>query len=576
MHFKFWPVALLVLAIFLSLSVSAASPNFTFNDPGFATTWNRVDGPVQAGTGAGRGYIWGPALPQAASMATERYNGQLRKVQYFDKARMEVNDPAANPASLFYVTTGLLVKELVTGQRQDGNTTFTALSPSTIQVVGDSNEAGQNSLAPTYASFKGVGSFANQTTPAAAGSVISNQIDKTGQISPITVTEAQVLGSYDTATGHNIAAVFDHFTEAVGPVMDGTKLTNQPIFFNNPLYVLGHPLTEPYWTRAVVDGVERDVLVQLFERRVLTYTPANADPYKVEMGNVGQHYFQWRYVQNVATPAPTPTPVLVVHPVPQASTPVTPTVFTGKGIVQEQNFFSPILSMSVPYAIYLPPGYAASQKHYPVLYALHGYSGDIHEWENLGLLGRADDLINTGVIQPMIIVLPWGNTDYWLNHSDNGPRWGDYTVYDVVNFIDANYRTIPDRDHRAIGGLSMGGHGALQNGFNHPEIFSIVGAHSPTLRTLDQNPGYFGDAAYFVTIDPVSLARTKDLSNLKIWIDIGASDIWLPEATVLHQVLTDRNIPHSWETPPGDHSGDYWFPHIADYLQFYSSSFPSP
>ena len=60
---------------------------------------------------------------------------------------------------------------------------------------------------------------------------------------------------------------------------------------------MGFPIAEPYWTRAVVKGVERDVLVQLYQRRVLTYTPGNPPGFEVEMGNVGQHYYQWRYPQ---------------------------------------------------------------------------------------------------------------------------------------------------------------------------------------------------------------------------------------------------------------------------------------
>ena len=499
---------------------------------------------------------------------------------------MEVNNPAANPNDLFYVTTGLLVKEMVSGQRQDGDNSFVNLVPSTIQVAGDSNEDGlTNGVAPTYASFKGVGSFVGQTTPVApTGTVITSRIDKAGNVSTFAPPQAQPLSGYDSVTGHNIANVFVNYSNLNGQVWNGTGFVNGPVFFGNPTYVLGRPLTEPYWTRAVVAGVERDVLVQLFERRVLTYTPSNPAGYTVEMGNVGQHYYRWRYVVNApATPAPTPTPVVAptptptpAHPIPQASSPITyPTNFKGKGTVQDQHFISPILNQEVIYEIYLPSGYFSSDKRYPVLYALHGYGGDYHEWAGLGLLGRAEDLINGGNIQPMIIVLPFGNQSYWLNHADNGPRWGDYTVYDVVNFIDANYRTIPDARHRAIGGLSMGGHGSLQNGFNHPEIFNIIGSHSPTLRTLDQNPGYFGDATYFATIDPVSLARTKDLSGLKIWIDIGNDDgLWIFRARDLHQALVDRNVPHIWQTPPGDHGGEYWASHIVDYLKFYSDSFP--
>ena len=67
------------------------------------------------------------------------------------------------------------------------------------------------------------------------------------------------------------------------------------MFDRGATYVLGLPVTEPYWIRAIVSGVERDVLLQLFERRVLTYTPSNPTGSKVEMGNVGQHYFRWRH-----------------------------------------------------------------------------------------------------------------------------------------------------------------------------------------------------------------------------------------------------------------------------------------
>ncbi len=566
--------------LFFSLAVQAA---FNFNDGGFATTWNRVDKPVQDNANPGRGYTWGPVVSGSESQTGELYNGATRKVQYFDKARMEVNNPATNPADLYYVTTGLLVKEMVSGQRQDGDSLYTPLVPSSVQVAGDSNETGQtNGIAPVYASFKNTGTFAAQTSPAAPNGLINSRIDKAGAVSSFEPPEIQLLGTYDPVTDHNIAQVFDKFSNASGPVWNGSAIVNGPVFFNNPVYVLGRPLTEPYWSRAVVAGQERAVLVQLFERRVLTYTPSNPDPYKVEMGNVGQHYYRWRYQINAPVPptatpppvAPTPTPPPPAHPVPVASTAITSTTFGGKGTLQDQNFISPILKLEVPYQIYLPPGYAHSFQRYPVLYALHGYGGNYHEWNEYGLIGRADDLIGAGTIQPMIIVLPYGAQSYWLNHADNGPRWGDYTVYDVVNFIDANYRTLADRNHRAIGGLSMGGHGALQNGFNHPEVFGIIGGHSPTLRTLDQNPGYFGDAAYFATIDPESLARTKDLSSLKIWLDIGQDDgAWIFRMRDLHQVMLDRQIAHIWQNWPGEHSGVYWASHTVDYLKYYSDNF---
>src|SRR5689334_12191891 len=108
-------LTLLPAILVMPLLPAAAAP--AFNDPGFAATWERVDKPVQdLPGGAGRGYTWGPAIPQAAGSLKEPYNAGQRVIQYFDKARMEVNNPNGNPQDLFYVTTGLLVKELVTGQ----------------------------------------------------------------------------------------------------------------------------------------------------------------------------------------------------------------------------------------------------------------------------------------------------------------------------------------------------------------------------------------------------------------------------------------------------------------------------
>jgi hypothetical protein len=84
----------------------------------------------------------------------------------------------------------------------------------------------------------------------------------------------------DLATTHNVPQVFWNYMRA------------QPIDW---MFAFGHPITEAFWIRTHVTGVEQWVLVQLFKRRTLTFTPSNAPFWQVEMGNVGQHYFQWRY-----------------------------------------------------------------------------------------------------------------------------------------------------------------------------------------------------------------------------------------------------------------------------------------
>ncbi len=559
-------LALVLIGLLANSPVQAA---LSFNDPGFANLWNRVDKPVQDGSGVGRGYTWGPPVVNTAATTTELYNGLPRKVQYFDKARMEVNNSNTNPNDPYYVTTGLLVREMVTGQRQDGDKLFVGLTPSPTQVAGDANDNGANAVAPTYASFRDVVTFNGDenTRPNTPGQVINARLDHSGQVSIFNPPQPRLLEGYDSVTRHNIADVFVRFGNQRGSIWNGSSFVQDAVFSGNPTYVLGRPVSEPYWMRAVVGGIEKDVLVQLFERRVLTYTPGNPAGFEVEMGNVGQHYYRWRYALNNCPIPPPPNP-------PDITTPPVQIGFKGRGTIQDQTFFSATLGRQMPYRVYLPPGYNTSAQHYPVLYMLHGFGGDYREWDNYGLLGVADDLIGGGTIQPLIIVLPSGEQSYWLNQANCGTRWGDYTAQEVVGQIDKTYRTIPNPTKRAVGGLSMGGHGALQLGFNYPNSFSIVGAHSPTLRDKDHKLDFFGDDYYFATIDPLSLARTKDLQSYQIWLDIGQDDTeWRPRTEELHQVLLDRGKAHSWHLWPGGHGGAYWASHCIDYLQFYNAAF---
>ncbi|MEI7554907.1 PQQ-binding-like beta-propeller repeat protein [Candidatus Chlorohelix sp.] len=316
--YLFLSLAVLLVSTFAVGASSAIS--ISFNDPGFANTWNKIDKPVDEIPGVGRGFTWGPIVAGAAAITTESYGGGSRKVQYFDKARMEVNNPSANPLDLFYVSTGLLVKELVTGARQDSDTTFTQLTPSAVQVAGDPNDGGQNLIAPTYASFKNVVTFIGNENgrDRANGSIINTQIDKAGNVSIFSPPEQRKYTDYDDTTRHNIADVFVDFGKRSGTIWNGSSFIQGAIFYSS-VYITGRPVTEAYWTQVVVGGVTKPVLVQLFERRVLTYTPGNPAGFEVEMGNVGQHYYKWRYVLGGGgSPTPTPTPTATPTPAPQA------------------------------------------------------------------------------------------------------------------------------------------------------------------------------------------------------------------------------------------------------------------
>jgi len=244
------------------------------------------------------------------------------------------------------------------------------------------------------------------------------------------------------------------------------------------------------------------------------------------------------------------------------------------GSFHERWFYSQRLDRDMPYYIYLPPDYGTAGRRYPVMYMLHGGGGDREEWVAYGLIDVADQQIRTGGIAPVVIVLPQGDKDWWTNHVNDGPKWGDYVTNDLLPHIDRTYRTLRDRSARAIGGLSMGGWGALQLAFNHPNLFSVVGAHSPSLYPEgDPTIAFLGTGDEFAQRDPLSLAHTASgLENLRIWIDAGDQDPWIDRTTTLHQILHDRGIDHLWNPYPGGHDWHYWEDHILDYVRFYANA----
>ncbi len=161
-------------------------------------------------------------------------------------------------------------------------------------------------------------------------------------------------------------------------------------------------------------------------------------------------------------------------------------------------FQSPALEAPLRYGVYLPPGYAPSGSgRYPVLYLLHGVGGNERDWPDDGHLAEiADGLVAGGAIRPLLIVTPAGDTGWYVDsQSRGGPgNYATATAVDLVRHIDSVYRTIADRDGRAIGGLSMGGFGALRLGLGRPETFGAVIALSSALWSQVQDDTVLGPA----------------------------------------------------------------------------------
>ena len=265
----------LLLAVLLSLSAGVLGPAATaFGDPAFQQQWQQGEALAPN--------FWGP-LATATDALQEPYKeaaGGQRLVQYFDKGRMELTNGT--------VTNGLLASELFQGSIATGDRDRTAAAPPGIPIAGDPDNPG-----PTYAAIRIRASAIFFNTSATPGLLVTTGIGPSGTIAlgdPVPGSGPTSLGMYDSATQHNVLQAFAAYRDRVG------------------LQTIGYATSEPFMTSVKVGGTPRRVIVQVFERRVLTYTAENPPAFQVEMGNIGQHYYQWRYGPPFPIAASAPAP----------------------------------------------------------------------------------------------------------------------------------------------------------------------------------------------------------------------------------------------------------------------------
>ena len=272
--------------------------------------------------------------------------------------------------------------------------------------------------------------------------------------------------------------------------------------------------------------------------------------------------------------------------------------------------------------IYLPPSYDTTEDtRYPVIYYLHGYTANHTMWVNFFSIHNVlDNLIKQGKVQEMIIVMPdafnrYGGS-FYANSSVAG-NYEDYITKDLVGFIDSKYRTLPQRESRAIGGGSMGGSGAMELAIKHPNVYCTIVCHSGVLSvnrlkddvrlnpnaTIGGHPVHRAKAIawspnpdnpllydypadnkgnllddiwqHWLEHDPVTLIKTHK-ENLRrllgIYFDHGKSDsnVNVVQAQDFHQALIDADIPHVYEEYAGGHT-DQWTSRLYVALPFLSN-----
>jgi S-formylglutathione hydrolase FrmB len=267
--------------------------------------------------------------------------------------------------------------------------------------------------------------------------------------------------------------------------------------------------------------------------------------------------------------------------------------FGATGRVECNSVPSKILGRAVAYCVVLPPAFDADKaRQFSILYFLHGLGDNEQFVVHSGAWNITEDMREKGELKDFLIATPDGGASFYINSKDGKERYEDFLLQEFFPFIEKRYRVAAGRGHRAIGGISMGGYGALHLAFRHPELFVSVSAHSAAL--IEKLPVFIGstpnsprarvfgsvfgsppDAAFWDRNSPLVLARTANLASLKIYFDCGDQDDYGFEsgAATLDKVLASRRIAHEFHIYPGRHDASYFGEHLPASLLFASRAF---
>ncbi len=267
--------------------------------------------------------------------------------------------------------------------------------------------------------------------------------------------------------------------------------------------------------------------------------------------------------QSVSTAVPstsisraTPTTIATDLPTPTA-TPLACLAQPGRVEQGQLDSFKP----AQEFRVYLPPCYdQKTDERYPVLYLLHGQTYTDDQWIQLGAVRVVDNLILSGESPPFMVVFP--DDRYW--NLQAGPGFGNRLVSAVIPYIDSLYRTIPDRDHRAIGGMSRGAGWSMRLGLTRPDLFGIIGLHSLAVLQKDSTK-----ISRWVADIPLNSRPT-------IFMDIGDNDQELIMALEVESQFNQYDMSHEWHLYSGDHTEKYWSAHVEEYMRWYAEQWNNP
>lgn len=241
----------------------------------------------------------------------------------------------------------------------------------------------------------------------------------------------------------------------------------------------------------------------------------------------------------------------------------------------ELKYFSRSLEKQTAATILLPESDQTGP--FAVFYLLHGLSDDHTIWQRRTSIER----YVSGL--PLLVVMPDGGRGFYTDAKE-GMAWESTLIRDLIPFVDARFQTIPKREKRCIGGLSMGGYGATKLALKYPDMFCSAVSHSGALnfaRRLEQgekDTAWYREWARVFGPKPVGgeddlfalASRLKPKQRPALRIDCGTEDFLIQENRDFHAHLEKIDYPHEYAEFPGAHDWAYWDIHVQEAIAFHT------
>jgi len=231
--------------------------------------------------------------------------------------------------------------------------------------------------------------------------------------------------------------------------------------------------------------------------------------------------------------------------------------------------------------VVIKPASYDGKKTFPVVYLLHGHSGNYADW-----ISKVPAIKQYADADSIIIVCPDGHYNSWYLDApmDSSIRYETYVSKELVSYIDAHYKTVQSRAGRAITGLSMGGHGAFYLAFKHQNVFGAAGSMSGGVdirpyplnwQMADLLGSYKEHPENWEANTDINLVHLLTPNALALIFDCGTDDFFYKVNVALHEKLLYYGIPHDFIVRPGAHTWNYWANSITYQLLFMKHYFDS-